>query len=180
MDITSYEERSDPESLRMERTEKDHTFIWRQRARTPPPPPPPPPPPSSSTAAATATAVLLLRKNAGENRACAEQTSGQGHFRTGPLPITWLCHFRSKGPTRALLRNFRLRMRKTYFRTCTWLVSLPVTWLTSLPVTSLPVMLLPVAPPQMWLELYPYTTNIQGNNQLRFSAWIFNNKPIYT
>jgi hypothetical protein len=28
------EERSDPESLRMERTEKDHTFIWRQRART--------------------------------------------------------------------------------------------------------------------------------------------------
>ena len=30
MDIASYEERSDPESLRMERTEKDHTFIWRQ------------------------------------------------------------------------------------------------------------------------------------------------------
>ena len=27
MDIASYEERSDPESLRMERTEKDHTFI---------------------------------------------------------------------------------------------------------------------------------------------------------
>jgi hypothetical protein len=27
MDIASYEERSDPGSLRMERTEKDHTFI---------------------------------------------------------------------------------------------------------------------------------------------------------
>jgi hypothetical protein len=34
MNIASYEERSDPESLRMERTEKDHTFISRQRART--------------------------------------------------------------------------------------------------------------------------------------------------
>jgi hypothetical protein len=30
MDIASYEERSDPESLRMERTKKDHTFIWRE------------------------------------------------------------------------------------------------------------------------------------------------------
>jgi hypothetical protein len=27
MDIAFYEERSDPESLRMERTEKDHTYI---------------------------------------------------------------------------------------------------------------------------------------------------------
>jgi hypothetical protein len=27
MNIASYEDRSDPESLRMERTEKDHTFI---------------------------------------------------------------------------------------------------------------------------------------------------------
>ena len=27
IDIASYEERSDPESLRMERTEKDNTFI---------------------------------------------------------------------------------------------------------------------------------------------------------
>jgi len=34
MDIASYEERSDPGSLRMERTEKDHTFVRRQRART--------------------------------------------------------------------------------------------------------------------------------------------------
>ena len=34
MDIASYEDRSDPESLRMERTEKDHTFIRRKRART--------------------------------------------------------------------------------------------------------------------------------------------------
>jgi hypothetical protein len=45
--------------------------------------------------------MLLLRKiNAGKSRACAEHTSGQGHFRTEPLPVTWLCHFRSKGPTR--------------------------------------------------------------------------------
>ena len=28
------EDKSDPESLRMERTEKDHTFIWRKRVRT--------------------------------------------------------------------------------------------------------------------------------------------------
>jgi hypothetical protein len=27
MDIASYEDRSDPESLRMERTEKDHTLF---------------------------------------------------------------------------------------------------------------------------------------------------------
>jgi hypothetical protein len=36
-------------------------------------------------------------KSAGKIRACAEPTSGQGHLRTGPLPVMWLCHFRSKG-----------------------------------------------------------------------------------
>jgi hypothetical protein len=52
------------------------------------------------------------------------------YFRPVPLPVTWLWHFRSKCPTRAIWCNFRLRMRITYFRTG----SLPVTWL-------------PVAPP---------------------------------
>ena len=57
-----------------------------------------------------------------------------------------------KTPLGRIWRNFQLRMRRTYFRTgslpVTWLMSLPVTWLTSLPV----------APPQMWLCPYPYTT----------------------
>ena len=54
--------------------------------------------------------LLLQRKKRGKNGACAEPTSGQGHFRTCPLPVTWVCHFR-------IWRNFRLRMRRTYFRT---------------------------------------------------------------
>ena len=45
--------------------------------------------------------ILLLRKKRGEIRACTEPTSGQDYFRTGPIQVTWLCHFRSKGPTRA-------------------------------------------------------------------------------
>jgi hypothetical protein len=40
----------------------------------------------------------------------------------------------------------------------TWLTSLQVTWLTSLPVTSLPL-LHRIAPPEMWLCPYPYTTD---------------------
>ena len=45
--------------------------------------------------------LLLLRKKCGEKRICAEYTSGKGHFRTGPLSVTWLYPFRSKGPSRA-------------------------------------------------------------------------------
>jgi hypothetical protein len=30
------------------------------------------------------------KKNAGKRRGCAEHASGQGHFRTAPLPVTWL------------------------------------------------------------------------------------------
>ena len=44
----------------------------------------------SVTPGSQVTTVLLLRKKRGENRACAEHTSGQGHFQTGPLPVTWL------------------------------------------------------------------------------------------
>ena len=58
-----------------------------------------PPPPPSVTSGSHATTTK--KKARGKSRACAEPTSGQGHFRTGPLPVTWLCHFRSKGPTRA-------------------------------------------------------------------------------
>jgi hypothetical protein len=39
------------------------------------------------------------KKARGKSRACAEPTSGQDHFRTGPLAVTWLCHFRSKVTT---------------------------------------------------------------------------------
>ena len=45
--------------------------------------------------------LLLRKKRGGKSRACAEPTSDQDRLRTGPLPVTWLCHFRSKGPTRA-------------------------------------------------------------------------------
>jgi hypothetical protein len=34
MDIASYEDRSDPESLRIEITETDHPIVGRQRVRT--------------------------------------------------------------------------------------------------------------------------------------------------
>jgi hypothetical protein len=50
-------------------------------------------------------AMLLLyyykEKSAGKSRACAEHTSGQGHFRQGLFRSGDWCHFRSKGPTRA-------------------------------------------------------------------------------
>jgi hypothetical protein len=80
--------------------------------------------------------VTTTKKKAREkNGACAESSSGLDRFRTWPLPVTWLCHFRSKGPTGRIWHNFRLRMSINYFRT--W--SLPVAWLTLLPVTWLPV-----------------------------------------
>ena len=40
--------------------------------------------------------VLLLRKRRGKKPGMRRT-----YFRSGPLPVTWLCHFRSKGPTRA-------------------------------------------------------------------------------
>jgi hypothetical protein len=40
--------------------------------------------------------ILLLRQKRGEKPGMRRT-----YFRTGPLPVTWLCHFRSKGPTRA-------------------------------------------------------------------------------
>jgi hypothetical protein len=83
------------------------------------------PPPSRSTC----RLVLSYIMETGELR--------QGHYRTGPLPVTWLCHFRSKGPTRADIAQFPVVHAQNI---------LPGTWLTSLPVTSLPVTSLPVAP----------------------------------
>jgi hypothetical protein len=87
-------------------------------------------------------------------------------FRTGPFPVTWLTSLPVKRPPlrrilrnfaehtsgqgtwsdvtsgqkaslRRILRNFRLRMRRTHFRH---------------------FRSLPLAPPQMLTELYPYTT----------------------
>jgi len=40
--------------------------------------------------------LLLLRKKRGE-----KESMYITYFRSGPLPVTWLCHFRSKDPTRA-------------------------------------------------------------------------------
>ena len=61
-------------------------------------------------------------------RACAEPTSGL--FRSRDFVTSG-----QKAPLGRIWRNFRLHMRRTYFRTG----SLPVTWLASLPVTWLPV-----------------------------------------
>ena len=65
---------------------------------------------------------FVLRKKRGGKRACAEHTSGHGRF--------WWHHFRSKGPTRAVIAQ-------------------PENAQNILPVTSLQVTWLPVAPPQM-------------------------------
>jgi hypothetical protein len=69
------------------------------------------------TSGSHVTTVLLLRKKRGGNRACAEHTSGQGRFRTGSLPVTWLLLPMKKVPLGRILCNFRLRMRRRYFRT---------------------------------------------------------------
>ena len=66
--------------------------------------------------------LLLLRKKRGENGACAEPTSGQGHFWTWPLPDSGSSGHVTltsgqKAPLGRIWRNFRLRMRRTYFRT---------------------------------------------------------------
>jgi hypothetical protein len=85
--------------------------------------------------------MVTGRKTQGEkSRACAEPTSGQGHLRTGPLPVTWLCHFRSKGPIRADMSQLPVAHAQNILPDSI----IPVTWLTSLPVISLPVMSLPV------------------------------------
>ena len=81
-----------------------------------------------------------------------------------------------KFPLGRILRNFRLRMRiplphygwrfttslpvkRPHSSTPFGVTALSV--MTSLPVTRLPVTSLPIAPPpQMWLELYPYTTGV--------------------
>ena len=44
------------------------------------------------------TTVLLLRKKRGKSRACTEHTFGQGKYRTGPLPVTWLTSLLVKRP----------------------------------------------------------------------------------
>ena len=89
--------------------------------------------------------LLLLRKKRGEKR--------RTYFRLGPLQDRGFSG--QKNPLGRILCNFRLRMRRTYFRTCEWRL-FGVTWLTSLPVTWLTW--LAVAPPKIRLCPYPYTT----------------------
>jgi hypothetical protein len=88
--------------------------------------------------------VLVLRyKRGGKNRACAEPTSDQGHFRTVPISVTWLTSLPVKTPH---LSKYGAISGCTCAEHSSWqwLTSLPVT---SLPVMSLPVTSLPVAPP---------------------------------
>ena len=72
-----------------------------------------------------------------------QKKRGHGHFRTGSLPV-------KKAPLGRILRNFRLHMRITYFRTghMTDVTSGHAQW-------SDP----PHDPPQMRLCPCPYTTN---------------------
>ena len=56
--------------------------------------------------------LLLLRKKRGGKRACAEPTSGQFLFRSRDF-VTSV----KRSPLRRILSNFRLLMRRTYFRT---------------------------------------------------------------
>jgi hypothetical protein len=45
--------------------------------------------------------LLLIRKKRGKKPGMRRT-----YFWSGPLPVTWLCHFRSKGPTRADMAQF--------------------------------------------------------------------------
>jgi hypothetical protein len=106
---------------------------------------------------ANCTTVLLLRKGkkrGGKSRSCAEHTSDQDRFRAGPLPDRVTSG--QKAPLGRILRNFRLRIRRTYFRI--W----HVTDVTSGHVTSGHAQWSdpPHDPPQIITELSPYTTGI--------------------
>jgi hypothetical protein len=85
--------------------------------------------------------VLLLKKKRGgkaghaHNLLPVRDTSRQGLFRSRDVVTSG-----QKAPLGRIWRNFRLHLRRIYFRTG----SLPVMLLTSLPVTWLPVMSLPV------------------------------------
>ena len=104
------------------------------------------------------------KKKCGKSRACAEHTSGQGHFRTGPLPVTWLCHFRSKGPTRADITQLpvahsilptKVTSGQGLFRSRDWCY-----------FRSHDFRLLLIAPPQILTELYPYTTGVLSYSEI--------------
>ena len=104
--------------------------------------------------------------NAGKIRACAEHTSGQGHFRTGPLPVTWLCHFRSKDPTRVDIAQLLvvhahniLPVKVTSGQGLFWSRD----WCY---FRSHDFRLLLIAPPQILTELYPYTTGVLSYSEI--------------
>ena len=95
--------------------------------------------------------LLLLRKKSGGEKTGMRRT----YFRTGPLPVI-------SGQKALLWRiwcNFRLRMRRTYFRTgnVIGVTSGHVTDVTSVHAQWFDP---PHDPPQLWLELYPYTTKV--------------------
>ena len=93
------------------------------------------------------------KKTRGKNGACAEHTSGHDRFRSRDFVTSG-----QKATLGRILRNFRLCMRRTYFRTghVTDVTSGHVTNGTSGRVTSGHAQW--SDPPQIWLELYQYTT----------------------
>jgi hypothetical protein len=99
---------------------------------------------------------ILGKSGHAQNLLPVRATSGQGFFQSRDFVTS-----DQKALLGRILCNFRLRMRRIYFR----IGSLPVMWLTSLPVmwlTPLPVTWLPVAPPQMWLCLCPSLGSVLG------------------
>ena len=77
--------------------------------------------------------LLLLGKKRGKKPGMRRT-----YFRSGPLPVTWLCHFRTKGPNRADIVQLTVAHAQNILPDM-WLPSFPVTWLVSLPVTWPPV-----------------------------------------
>jgi hypothetical protein len=115
--------------------------IWRRRRREHPQP-------------TFCTTTLVRKKNAGKTRAYAEQSSGQDLFRSRDFVTSG-----QKAPLGRILRNFRLRMCITYFRTVhmTDITSGHVTYVTSGHAQW-------SDPPQIWLQLSPYTTTMVGGS----------------
>ena len=109
--------------------------------------------------------LLLLRKKTrgktghAQDILPARTASGQGHFQSRDFVTSG-----QKAPLGRKWCHFRLRMRRTYFRTghVTDVTSGHVTDFTSDHVTSGHAQWSdpPHDPPQMWLELSPYTTMV--------------------
>ena len=104
-----------------------------------------------------------LRKRYERLRRCYEISYERAWLQSYQVTITTFCTttkwLRSipvkRPPLRRILRNFMLRMRRTYFQTWPLLVTWPL-----------------VAPPQILICLYPYTTRVyQQENKIRLACF---------